>query len=436
VKPEVLSGKRFTRNVLWNLIGTGLPMLVALPVIPMLIHGLGAPRFGILTLAWVVVGYFSLFDLGLGRAMTQLVAERLGRNEPDQVPSIVWMAMTLMLLLGVVGAGALGLSASALATRLLSIPPDLQSEALESFYLLAVSIPIVIGTTGLRGILEAHQRFDLVNIVRIPLGVATYAGPLAVLPFSHSLPAMVAVLVAIRFLSFGVYLAICLAKFPHLRHRAPLHEEVLRRMLTYGGFMTVSNVVGPLLLYLGRFVIAALVSAQAVAYFSTPYDVLANLLIVPGVFASVLFPAFTQGFQSDPAAVRGLYHRSLVQLAVVMLPFAAVVVVAAKPGLEWWINAEFSANGFRVAQIIAIGVFVNSFGHLSQALVQSFGRPDLTAKLHVLELVTYVPYLWWLIERFGIVGAALAWLVRVAISTTVLYLMARRCVNGSLAKRY
>lgn len=74
----VLSSRRFTRDVLWNLVGTGLPMLVAIPAIPALISGLGAARFGVLTLAWVVVGYFSLFDLGLGRAMTQLVAEKLG----------------------------------------------------------------------------------------------------------------------------------------------------------------------------------------------------------------------------------------------------------------------------------------------------------------------------------------------------------------------
>jgi O-antigen/teichoic acid export membrane protein len=183
-------------------------------------------------------------------------------------------------------------------------------------------------------------------------------------------------------------------------------------------------------------VIAMLVSAQAVAYFSTPYDVLANLLIIPGVFAGVLFPAFARGFQGEPAEVRTLYHRSLVQLGLIMLPFAAVAALAAEPALEWWINAEFSRHGFRVAQLIAVGVFINSFGHVSQALLQAFGRPDLTAKLHVLELIAYVPYLWWLIERFGIEGAALAWVIRVAISSVILFLMAERCVNGSLAKRY
>ena len=51
--------------------GNGLLLAVAVFAIPLLISGIGLPKFGVLTLAWVVVGYFSVFDLGLGRAMTQ-----------------------------------------------------------------------------------------------------------------------------------------------------------------------------------------------------------------------------------------------------------------------------------------------------------------------------------------------------------------------------
>lgn len=64
---KLIGGRRLARNVLWNLLGNGAPLLVALPAIPLLIEGLGTARFVVLTLAWMVVGYFSLFDLGLGR---------------------------------------------------------------------------------------------------------------------------------------------------------------------------------------------------------------------------------------------------------------------------------------------------------------------------------------------------------------------------------
>ena len=45
---------------------------------PILVDGLGTARFGVLTLAWAVIGYAQVFDLGIGRALTKLTAERIG----------------------------------------------------------------------------------------------------------------------------------------------------------------------------------------------------------------------------------------------------------------------------------------------------------------------------------------------------------------------
>jgi len=78
---ELTQGRLLARNTILNVLGYSLPMLVAIFAIPPLVKGLGTERFGILTLAWVIIGYLSLFDLGLGRALTKLVAEKLNRTK-------------------------------------------------------------------------------------------------------------------------------------------------------------------------------------------------------------------------------------------------------------------------------------------------------------------------------------------------------------------
>jgi O-antigen/teichoic acid export membrane protein len=83
-------GRLLARNTLWNLVGSGAPMAVAFFCIPVLIRALGKDRFGVLTLAWALIGYASLFDLGLGRALTQLVARKLGAGRDREVPTLVW----------------------------------------------------------------------------------------------------------------------------------------------------------------------------------------------------------------------------------------------------------------------------------------------------------------------------------------------------------
>ncbi len=175
---RLISGRTLVRNTIWNLIGQVAPLLVALFAIPLLIKGLGTARFGVLTLAWAIVGYFCLFDLGLGRALTKMVADKLGAEQAEDIPRLIWTALALMGMLGIIGAMVAASISPWLVHDILKIPQALQDETLSAFYLLALSIPVVISATGLRGVLEAHQRFDLANIVRIPLGMFTFLGPL------------------------------------------------------------------------------------------------------------------------------------------------------------------------------------------------------------------------------------------------------------------
>lgn len=85
VATNLHGGKVIAKNTLINLVGQILPVFVGIFTIPMLIKGLGTDRFGVLTLAWMVIGYFSLFDLGLGRALTQIIATRLGKEEANEL---------------------------------------------------------------------------------------------------------------------------------------------------------------------------------------------------------------------------------------------------------------------------------------------------------------------------------------------------------------
>src|SRR5882672_3000887 len=87
---HLTSGRLLARNTVWNLVGSGAPMIVAVVCIPILIRGLGKDRFGVLTLAWALIGYASLFDIGLGRALTQLVAKKLGSGEDHEIPALAW----------------------------------------------------------------------------------------------------------------------------------------------------------------------------------------------------------------------------------------------------------------------------------------------------------------------------------------------------------
>jgi len=424
---NLTSGHVLARNSLWNLFGNGAPLLVAVFSIPILIRGLGKDRFGVLALAWALIGYAGLFDLGLGRALTQMVARKLGSGEEREIPVLFWTSLALMLLLGAAGTLLVMVASPWLVHSALNVPTGLQRETLEAFQLLAFSIPLVITTAGLRGMLEAHQRFDMVNALRIPLGVYTFAGPLMVLPFANNLVSVVAVLAIGRLIAWFAHLILCLRVVPTLRVARAWRRSAVGPLLRFGGWMTISNIAGPLMVTLDRFLIGALVSMAAVAYYSTPYEVVTKFSFVPAALMGVMFPAFSASFVHDRGRTAHLYARCLKYLLLILFPGVLLTVGLAHNGLAFWLNTDFAQHSFRVLQWLAVGVFLNSLAQVPFALVQAMGRPDLTAKLHLIELPIYLAVLWALISRYGIEGVAVAWAMRAAIDAAILF-----CFAGSL----
>jgi O-antigen/teichoic acid export membrane protein len=423
---HLTSGRLLAKNTVWNLIGSSAPIFVAVFSIPILIRGLGKERFGVLTLACELIGYATLFDLGLGRALTQIVAKKLGQGEQRDVPSLAWTSLVLMTVLGFLGAAALVLLSPWLVHRALHMPVGLQGETLQCFYLLGISLPVVIVTSGLRGLLEAHQRFDLVSSLGVPLGVFSFTGPLLVLPFSRSLVPVVGILIIGRLLGCVAHLLLCLKVVPELGVRIRWHPANAVALLRFGGWMMVTNVVGPLMVTLDRFLIGAMLSMAAVAYYATPYEVVTKLWIIPDALLGVMFPAFSTSFAQDRSRAALLYVRSIKYVFLILFPIALLIVVLAQNGLRLWLGAEFAQHSVRVLQLLAVGVFINSLAQIPFTMLQGGGRPDLTAQLHLIELPFYLAALWLLIRSFGIEGAAIAWTGRVAIDALLLFGMAKR----------
>src|SRR5579864_7019341 len=428
---NLTSGRLLARNTVFNLVGSLLPMVVALICVPLIIRGLGTDRFGILTLAWAVIGYASIFDLGLGRALTKLVAEQLGKEEQDDVCALVWTSLLLMLALGLGGALLMGILSPWLVHRTLRIPPYLQPESLESFYLLAVSVPIVVVSAGLRGLLQALQRFDLLNAIGIPSGILSFASPLLVLLVTKSLVAVVAVLVGLDLAGCVACLLFCLRAMPDLARGVAWQRSRVAPLLRFGGWMTVSNVVNPLMVTSDRFLIGSLVSIAAVAYYATPYEIITKLWIIPGSLVCVLFPALTTSFVQNIDRTAVLFGKSLKFIFLSLFPATLIIVAFSGRGLTLWLGAEFARRGEHVLQWLAVGVFINSLAHVPFALVQGVGRPDLTAKLHLLELPCYILVLWYLTRRYGIDGAAVAWVLRVSVDTLLLFLLSTRVLRSA-----
>jgi O-antigen/teichoic acid export membrane protein len=423
-----IHGNLLIKNTGLNVVGQGIPLIVAVAAIPFITRGLGADRYGILSIAWVVIGYFAIVDLGLGRATTKFVAEALGKDKSEQVPAILWTSLAVQLFLGAMGSIILIIVSPVLVEQILNIPSDFIEEAKNVFYLLSVSIPVVICSGSLSGALEAAQRFDLLNAVRMPSSCLNYLLPLIGLSLNLGLPGIIVLLLILRIGMMSVLLILCFYVYPKIRTSFSIDTKMLRSLLTFGGWITICTILIPILVYLDRFLIGALSSVAAVGYYSVSFDAISRVGIVPASIAPIMFPAFS-ALEADKDKVEHLYVCSLKYLLLVIGPIILTLVIFAGNVLSLWLGSDWASKTTLVFQILAIGVLMNALAQMPANLLDGIGRPDLKAKVFLSYLLPYIILLWFLISRFGITGAALAWTLRATLELVLFFGMASRTMH-------
>ncbi len=421
------------RHTGWNLAGQVLPLCVALVAVPMLIHLLGLERFGFLSLAWALVGYASLFDFGIGRALTRAVAQRLALHDVAGSHALTATAMVYLRALGLALALLLVATSHWLAHAVFQLSPALRTEAVQALWLLAASLPFVMATGGHVGVLSAHQRFREINLVRLFIGTATFAGPLLMALAWPRLDSVVAAIVVMRVLANAAYARLA------ARHRSAApwiqwpDRALSRELLAVGGWMSVSSLVGPLLTYLDRLLLAAIVPVKAVALYTTPYDLLSRTMMLPYSLTSTLFPLAAGVAVRSEAAAR-LLGATTRALFVLSFPFTLAFWALSEPMLRLWLGAEMAAGSSAVLRVLALGMLLNALAQGPATLIQARGDPKWMALLHLAELPLFCGLFWALSARWGVLGAAVAAGLRLGVDALAVFVLAWRGVARRPAK--
>lgn len=421
VVPFCVTGRTLARNTLLNLIGRFIPMAVAVLTMPYVVHQLGPDRFGILSLGWLVLGYMSIFNLGIGPAVTKFISELLGKGSVGRIPELVWTAIATQACLGM-GFGLLlaGITPY-LATQILRVPLNLQGETQSVILILAASLPISFVSSTFQGLLAAHQRFDLWNAVYVPSSALNFLLPVAALTLGATLPMIVLLLVLGRVGSLCALLLISLRIYPSLRRRLSFSWSQLRPLLSFGGWFTLSGAVAPILNDFDQFLIATFIGISGVGYYAPLSMISSKLVLLQSVLAAALIPAFSASTgRGDSLWVRNVFVRSLRLQVLLVGPAVIFLAFLASSILTVWLGPTFGANGSVALRILAVGVLMNSLAFIPGSLLYGVGRPDLPAKFHLAELPIHVALAWFLVSRLGLPGAALAWTARVTLDSLLL----------------
>jgi len=415
------------KNTMWNFIGSIAPMLLGLITVPYLITQIQLEAFGILTLVWALIGYFSIFDFGIGRALTHQISSKLSDGKAEKLPGIVKTGILFMIVFGTAGGILLAALAHEFGFNWLNVSGPLQQSTVNCLLIASLGIPLATVASGLKGVLEGYEEFRIANILRILLGVANFGLPaLTVMFFGASLEYMVISLVAARLVILVAHLIVVNAKLPYWMRSRILGKEKTIELLTFGAWMTLSNIISPLMVTADRFIISFILGAGLVAFYTVPFDFIIRLLVIPAALTSVLFPRFTYLFKSDFEKFALLYKKSFNIIFLVMAPIVIIIAAGSFWGLSLWLGVDFAKNSWAIFSVLSIGLLFNSLAQIPHAAIQAAGGVKATALVHAAEFTLYLPLLLVALKFHGLLGAAIVWVVRVFCDLLILMFIAKK----------
>jgi len=425
------------RNATLNLLGEGWVFLVLLVAMPKLIRFLGEASFGLFSLAWVIIGYLTVLDIGVSRAATKFISGHLANREFASVHQIVSTAIVANLGLGTVGGLTVALASPFLVHSVFKVGTGLEQQAKLAFYVAALAVPVLLLQGVFRGVLSSFQRFGWITAVNTIATTLQWGLACFLAWRGHSLALVVLSTVLVRTLATAAYGLVLKTVMPKGRLLRTPDFDHLSKLLRFGSWVTVSQVVGPLLVYLDRVLIASFNSLSAVALYIVPYEVMTRLRIIPSSLVTSLYPAFSERTHQDSRTqLETLYRQSIRYLLPLLLPGILILVILGSDLLEIWMGAAFAAQTTSALKILAFGVLANGMAFIPFNILQAVGRPDLTGKFHILELPAYLVLCLALIPHFGINGAAWASTFRFTLDAALLFWAVRKYCRFSLKRMW
>ncbi len=163
-------------NSVAGLIRIGLGILV----IPVLIRTLGIEEYGLWTLASAVVVMVTLAEAGLSTTTTVFVSQDLGKKDVDGLSQTLTVTFGAMLILATLAAVALVMGAEGIINLFPKLGQEQQLKVIQAIQIGGLVVAARLLQQALVGVEQAHQRYDLMNVLNTMQCVLLSVGMLAV----------------------------------------------------------------------------------------------------------------------------------------------------------------------------------------------------------------------------------------------------------------
>jgi O-antigen/teichoic acid export membrane protein len=407
--------QRTAKNALFSFLGFVYPTILTIVVTPVIVRGLGAESYGILALSSVLVGFVALLDLGAAPSLLKFVSEYRARDDFEGVNEVLGASIVFYLVVGLIGGLATFVVGWFFLPEVFNLSPEAVPLAQFAFSAAAITFVISMPANPLGAFAASLQRWDISAAVGIGWTTVAAITGVVVVSLGYGLRVFVVANALVVPIAIASMIAINRRLLPEFRPIFRVNRTLLKKIFSFSGFIFVGNVSGFVLFELDKVLIGSLASVALVTYYVIPGALARRLHSASASLATVLLPVASDLLaRGEHRRVEAMYRRAVTLVTLFVVTFGIPATIYSQKIMLYWLGSDFAAKSSDVLRLLIATYAVLSLSAVPYYVAVGAGRPVVTAMSSLGAALLNVGLILFLIPRFGLIGAAVAYLLSTA----------------------
>ena len=395
-----------TKGIIYNLIGSLAPMALAITSIPALINSYGNDGFAVISMLWVIMGYFAFLEFGLPRVISAKISLA---NNNSEVRTVISNGLMGCAMISIISVFSIILFATFIEKNI-----EIHNLIFKEIVIyVALSLPAILIIGVYRGIAEGKLNFFDSNLLKFFNAATIYSAPAICAIYGKEFKtAIISIVLGKTIIAFIFYYKYI--KKDNMFDISLIKFSEISNYYKYGSWIALAAATGPLLIYGDRFILTKLVEMNQLGIYSIAMELVTKIWIFPLAITTVIFPILVKNQQHKKQweVLKIAKLINFLGISVILLLYYLIGDLLIKNLLNNSNNVEL----LEIISILIIGIYINSFAHYSFTNLQASQKAKTTAFINLLQLPPYFLMVSVFAYYDSIVGAAYAWTLNLIVN--------------------
>jgi len=403
---------RLTRNIIYNVAGQGLVLVLSLIAVRFIFRRLGDDVFGIIFFNIVLTTVLATaLELGISATIVREVSSFFDRDRA-YVTALIRTVTLLYWGLGLLLVAVIWVIAPLLVTHWVNLRSLDPGTAATTLRILSATTLVVLPKALYTSLFRGRQVMALNNAIDVGTAAVQQAGILLLLLAGAGVYLVAAWISASVILGIIAYMVGSARLVGWNALRPAFSVDVVRRTMGFTGHMMVISVLSLVQSQAAQVIVSKLLPIAEFGFYGFAASTVNRATFVTNAVAQAAFPSFSGLFAAGDRPGLMLQYRKLQELVSYgTVPIFAGICFAAIPVYTYVFNAGVGHRLLLPTAFLALGTWMNATVSIPYMLSVAMGKQRIASRTTVLAALIVLPVTVFLVYRFGLNGAGLSWVV-------------------------